>query len=98
MNQKTSIFHSSKNHGSMTRVTRIKIEVNMTDRSHMSFREVRITQTPLAWRWRNKQTHKQINYLSKKEGREGEENNALPALPRCPEIEPGISRFLGESQ
>ena len=35
MNQTTSIFHYSKNYGSLTRVTRLKVAVNI--RSHMSF-------------------------------------------------------------
>ena len=70
MNQKTSIFHSSKNHGSMTRVTRIKVEVNMTNRSLMSFREVRInSNTPCMAM--EKQTNTQTNKLSFKEGRKG---------------------------
>ena len=30
INQKTSIFHSSKTHGTMARVTRLKVAVNIS--------------------------------------------------------------------
>ena len=36
MNQNTSIFHYYKNYGSLTRVTRLKVALNMADH-YMSF-------------------------------------------------------------
>ena len=49
MNQKTSIFHHCKNYGSLTRVSRLKIALNMADHTCLLGDSSNPEKCPLIW-------------------------------------------------